>query len=149
MTFFLITWWTMSMGKFILTNIAGCYQIGIQHRLFCGDNFTSKNFKIFQISLFNITHDYSLQSITLLDSITDYFIRVLSNSCTENFGKLTEKRTWWSSLLIELHEHSLQPTTGCILEVPRKERMFWNFENSRKIFAKLYLFLASLPDNGL
>ena len=79
-------------------------------------------------SLFNITQDYSLQPITLLNSFTDDFIRVFSNSCTKNFGKFSEKRMWQGFLLTELRKYSLQPTTGIhqryILEVLRKERMF-------------------------
>ena len=39
-------------------------KIGVHHRLFCGDNFNSNNFK--KLSLFNIRHDYSLQLRTLL-----------------------------------------------------------------------------------
>ena len=49
-----ITWRTTSLGKSILTNTAT--KIGIHHILFCGDNFTSKNFKKLSLleSLFNI-----------------------------------------------------------------------------------------------
>ena len=87
----------------------------------------SKNCRMVK-SLFNITQGYSLQPITLLNSFTDDFIRVFSKSCTKNFGKLSEKRMWWSSLLIELREYSLQPTTEMhyryILEELRKEWMF-------------------------
>ena len=76
-------------------------------------------------SFFNIKQDYGLQSRTLLNSITDDLMRVFWNSCIENFGKLSEKNMWWSSLLIELHEYSLQPTTGLhyryILRMLRKK----------------------------
>ena len=49
-----VTWRTTSLGKSILTNTAT--KIGIHHILFCGDNFTSKNFKKLSLveSLFNI-----------------------------------------------------------------------------------------------
>ena len=61
---------------------------------FCGDNLTYKNLKKLSIVewLFNIRKNYSLQPITLLDSVTDNSMRVFWNSCAENFGKLSEKR---------------------------------------------------------
>ena len=63
-------------------------------------------------------------------------MRAFWNSCAENFGKLSENHMQWSSLLKQLHGYSLQLTTGLhyryILEVLRKERMFQNFENSKK-----------------
>ena len=45
-------------------------KIGIHYRLFCGDNFTSKNFKKLSLveSLFSIRHEYSLQTTTLLNA---------------------------------------------------------------------------------
>ena len=50
----------MSMGKSILTNIADCYQQRNPSQTFCGDNFTSKNFKKLSLleSLFNIKQEY-------------------------------------------------------------------------------------------
>ena len=84
-------------------------------------------------SLFNVRQDYSLQPRTLLNSITDDFIRMFWNSCTKNFERLSEKPMQRSSLLIDFHEYSLQPTTGLqyryILEVLRNQRMFENFQN--------------------
>ena len=43
-------------------------KIGIHHRISCGDNFTSKNFKKLSLveSFFNIRQDYSLQLRTLV-----------------------------------------------------------------------------------
>ena len=131
MIFFTITWRTTSMDKSILTNIADCYQkIGIHHRLFYGDNFTSKNFKKLSLVelLFNIRHEYSLQTTILLNYITDDFMRAFWNSCAENFGKLSQNHMQWSFLLTQLYEYSLQSTGELhyryILEVLRKERMF-------------------------
>ena len=105
-------------------------KIGVHYRLFCGDNFTSKNFKKLSLveSVFNIRQEYSLQTTTLLNYVTDDFMRAFWNSCAETFGKLSENDMQWSSLSTQLHEYSLQPTTGLhyrhILEVLRKERMF-------------------------
>ena len=114
MILFIIAWRTTSMNNFILRNIAGCYQKRNPSQTFCGDNFTTKNAKKLSLmeSPFNTTRDYSLQPRTLLNSITDDFIKVFWNSCAENFGKLSEKRILWIFLLTQLHEYNLQPTTG-------------------------------------
>ena len=67
-------------------------------------------------------------------------MRVFWNSCTETFTKLSEKNMWWSSLLLELQEYSLQPTTGkhyrYILRVLRKERVFWIWKIPKKSLRK-------------
>ena len=105
-------------------------KIGIYQIFFSGNNFTSKNFKELSLveSFFNIKQDYGAESKTLLNSITNDLMRVFCNSCNENFGKLSEKNMWCGSLLSELHEYSLQPTTGLhykyFLRVLRKGRMF-------------------------
>ena len=102
----------------------------IHHRLFCEDNFTSKNFKKLSLvePLFNIRDDYSLQTTTLLNCVTDDFMRAFWNSYAENFGKLSQNHMQWSFLLTQLYEYSLQSTGELhyryILEVLRKERMF-------------------------
>ena len=51
--------------------------IGIHHRTFGGDNFTSKNFKKLSLvdTLFKMIQDYSLQPETLLNSVTDDLMR--------------------------------------------------------------------------
>ena len=51
-----------------------------------------------------------VQSRTLLNSIAGDLMRVFRNTWTENCGKLSEKNMWGSSLLLEVHEYSLQPT---------------------------------------
>ena len=50
-----------------ITNVAVCYQIGIDHRFFSGDVFVSENFKKLSLveSFFNIKRDCDLQSRTL------------------------------------------------------------------------------------
>ena len=79
-------------------------------------------------ALFNIRHEYSLQTTTLPYCVTDDFTRAFRNNCPKNFGKLSEKRMYWSPLLLQLYKYSIQPTTGllyrCILEILRKKRMF-------------------------
>ena len=117
-------------------------KIRIHYMLFCGYIFTFKNFiELFLAeSLFNINEDYNPQPRTLLSFITDNFMRVFRNRCTENFAKLSAKRIWWSSILIELDEYGLQPTTGLHYRYIL-ERMFENFENLTKIFAELSFFL--------
>ena len=54
------------------------YQNRNSSQTFLWDNFTYKNFKkLFLVeSLFNITQDYSLQSKTILKSVTDDFMMV-------------------------------------------------------------------------
>ena len=135
MIFLTITWRATSMDKAILTNSQVATKIGIHHRLFCVDNFISKNFKKLSLveSLFNIRLEYSLQTTTLLNSVTDDFMKAFWNSCAENLSekpiiwKLSEEHMW-SCILIQLHEYNLQPTTGQhyrdILEVLRKERIY-------------------------
>ena len=51
--------------------------IGNHNRPSGGDNFTSKNFKKFSLveTLFKMIQDYSLQPGTLLNSVTDDFMR--------------------------------------------------------------------------
>ena len=68
-------------------------KIGIHHRFFSGDNFTSKTFKELSLveSFFNIKQDYSAQSRILLNFITDDLLRVFWDSRPENFVKLSEK----------------------------------------------------------
>ena len=60
--------------------------------------------------------DYSQQPKTLLNSITDVFIRVFQgpfwNRCSKNFEIYTAKLMQWSFLWIKLHYYSLQSTTG-------------------------------------
>ena len=65
-------------------------KIEIHHILFCGDNLNSKNFKELSLmeSLLKIKQDYSLQARTLLNSITDHFMKLLWNSCIGNFARL-------------------------------------------------------------
>ena len=60
----------------------------------CENNFTSKNLKKMPLveSLFNIKQDYRVKPRTLLNSITDVFIRVFWNRSAKKFGKLLEKR---------------------------------------------------------
>ena len=51
--------------------------IGIHHRPFGGDNFTFKTFKKLTLveKRFNMIQDYSLETGTLLNSVTDDFMR--------------------------------------------------------------------------
>ena len=65
-------------------------KIEIHHILFCRDNLNSKNFKELSLmeSLLKIKQDYSLQARTLLNSITDDFMKWLWNSCIGNFARL-------------------------------------------------------------
>ena len=78
MTFFTLTWGTTPMDKSILQILQFATKIRIHHRFFCGDNFTSKNFRELYLVelLFNIKQGYSLQPKTLLSSITYDFMRV-------------------------------------------------------------------------
>lgn len=130
-----------AVDKPIHRNVVGC-------RLFCGDNFIFKNFKKCSLveSFLIKTQGYSMQPRTLLNSVTNDFMRVFLNSCTENFRKHPEKHRWWSSLLIQLHKYSLQPAIG-----KKSIKLFWRCsewkgcsktsKNSRKIFAELSFFL--------
>ena len=52
-------------------------------------------------------HEYGIQKRTLLNFVTDAFVRVFWNIFTENFGKYTEKRVKWSSLKRKLDDFSL------------------------------------------
>ena len=68
----------------------------------------------------------SIQSRTLLKSITGDLMRVFRNNWTENCGKLSEKNMQWSSLLLQLHEYSLQPNGlhyRCTLRMLRVARI--------------------------
>ena len=64
-----------SMDKSILRNINGSYQ--------------NRN-----PSQALLTKDYSLQPRTLLNFVTDDFMRVFLNTCAEDFGKLSEKHIY-------------------------------------------------------
>ena len=90
------------MDKPILTNIAGCYQNRNLLQIFSFSWMQLHLKKFHQIVLdvvtFNIRQDYSLQTRTLLNFITDDFMRVFWNKCADIFVKLSEKRMWWSSL---------------------------------------------------
>ena len=59
-----------------------------------------------------IAQDYSLQSRTLLNFVTNDFLKTYRNSSTKNFEKYPEKGMQLSFLLTQLHEYSLQPTIG-------------------------------------
>ena len=106
----------------ILRNIVSCYQNRNPSRTFCRNDFISKHFKKFSMgSHFLIkTQDYSIQPRTILNSITDSFMRVFSNSYTKNFGKHPEN-------LCSMMEYILQPTAELktplqILFLKRSER---------------------------
>ena len=134
MTFFTLTWGTTPMDKSILQILQFATKIRIHHRFFCGDNFTSKNFRELYLVelLFNIKQGYSLQPKTLLSSITYDFMRVFWKSSTENFEKLS-KKTYVAEYVIELHEYSLQPTTGLIHSVSAKKgKDVLKFRKSKK-----------------
>ena len=113
-----------AVDKSIHRNVVGC-------RLFCGDNFIFKNFTKFSLveSFLIKTQGCSMQPRTLLNSVTNDFMRVFLNSCTENFRKHPEKRRYWSYLLLQLHKYNLQLAIGkkinkTFLEVLRMKRMF-------------------------
>lgn len=119
----------------------------MHRRLFCWDNFTSKNCSWGRHFLIYKTGLYGIQPSTLLNFITDDVLRLCWNSCSENFGNLSEKHMKLSSLLIELLKYSLKPTTVLyyrnLMEVLRKKRMFQNFENSKKTLCEKLLFSNS------
>ena len=60
----------------------------------------------------------ALKPRTLLNFITDVFIRVLWNSCTENLRKYLEKRMQLGLLSMKLYYYSLEVTTR--LKIPRQ-----------------------------
>ena len=82
------------MDKSILTNTVATSQT------FLWGQFHLQEFQqiVPGVVSFNIRQHYSLQPGTLLNSITDDFMRVFCNSCAEIFGKLSEKRMWWNFL---------------------------------------------------
>ena len=60
---------------------------------------------------FNITQDISLHPRTLLNPVTDDSMKVFKY-LRQKLQEISEKRMQQSSLLIQLHEYSPQPTTG-------------------------------------
>ena len=78
--FFTITWKTTYMDKAIIRNIVVCYK-----NFFAGIILllkTSRNCLWWRYFLIK-TQDYSLLPRTLLNSVTDDFMRVFWNSCTK------------------------------------------------------------------
>ena len=83
MVFFTITWKATYMIKSIVRNIVLCYLNKNPLQTFCRDYFWTSG-KCLRWSHFLIkTQDYSLLVRTLLNSVTDDFMRLLWNSCTE------------------------------------------------------------------
>ena len=101
----------MPMDNSILRNIVGCYKNRNLSDFFPGIILYQKFWRsCFKWSQFlSKSQGYSLQSRTLLNSITDVFMAVFRNSCMKNFEKYPGKDLKCSTLFIKLNDYSLQP----------------------------------------
>ena len=106
-------------------------KIEIHRMLFVSDNIMSKVLKNFLWwSHFLIkTQDYSLQLRTTLNSITDDFMTIFWNSCTNNFVKFPGEHVQFTfNVIARLQPIAYYWTKASIadtfLEILRMERMF-------------------------
>ena len=85
----------------------------IPRRQFSGNNLISKNFKKLSLLESIKTQFYSVQTRTLVNSVTSFFIRVFFlNNCSLNFRKYPKNGVYWSSLLMHLYSYILKATTN-------------------------------------
>ena len=105
MIFFTITWRVTLWSSRFLQILQVATKIGIDHRLFCGDNLPPK-----------VSTNCPW---TLLNSVTDDFMRVFWKSCAKIFVKLSEQRMRWRSLKSWTNKvYSLLP--NCTIDTFRK-----------------------------